>query len=62
MKNYKSSTFHKTKFKKEIVIDDINQAKKLSKIRDLLYIDTNGKLCCTKTLDSAINLIKYNEI
>ena len=26
------------------------------------YIDTNGKLCCTKTLDSAINLIKYNEI
>lgn len=51
-----------TKFKKEIVIDDINQAKEISKIKDLLYIDAHGKLCCTKTLDSAINLIKYNEI
>lgn len=49
------------KFKKEIVIDDIKQAKKISKIRDLLYIDAYGKLCCTETLDSAINLVKYNE-
>ena len=40
-------------FKKEIVIDDIKQARRISKIRDLLYID--------ETLDSAINLVKYNE-
>ena len=51
----------KLKFKKEIVIDDIKQAKKISKIGDLLYIDAHGKLCCTETLDSAINLVKYNE-
>ena len=51
----------KLKFKKEIVIDDIKQAKKISKIRDLLYIDAHGKLCCTETLDSAINLVKYND-
>ena len=51
----------KLKFKKEIVIDDIKKAKKISKIRDLLYIDAHGKLCCTETLDSAINLVKYNE-
>lgn len=48
-------------FKKEIVIDDIKQARRISKIRDLLYIDAHGKLCCTETLDSAINLVKYNE-
>lgn len=24
-------------------------------------VDVYGKLCCTKTLDSAINLVKYNE-
>lgn len=51
----------KLKFKNEIVIDDIKQAKKISKIGDLLYIDAHGKLCCTETLDSAINLVKYNE-
>lgn len=48
-------------FKKEIIINDIKQARQLSKIRDLLYIDAHGKLCCTKTLDSAIKLVKYNE-
>ena len=48
-------------FKKEIVISDINQARRLSKINDLLYVDTHGKLCCTETLDSAINLVKYND-
>ena len=48
-------------FKKEIVINDIKQARKLSKINDLLYVDNTGKLCCTKTLDSAINLVKYND-
>lgn len=48
-------------FKKEIIENDIEQAKKLSNINDLLYVDTCGKLCCTITLDSAINLVKYNE-
>ena len=52
----------KLNFKKEIVIDDIKQARKVSQIEDLLYADTHGKLCCTKTLESAINLVKYNEI
>lgn len=52
----------KLKFKKEIVIEDIEQARKISNIKDLLYVDTHGKLCCTKTLESAINLVKYNEI
>ena len=47
-------------FKKEIVINDIKHARNLSKISDLLYVDARGKLCCTETLDSAINLIKYN--
>ncbi len=48
-------------FKKEIVISDIKQARSLSKISDLLYVDIRGKLCCTKTLDSAIILVKYND-
>ena len=48
-------------FKKEIVINDIKQARKLSNINDLLYVDAYGKLCCTETLNSAINLIKYND-
>lgn len=48
-------------FKKEIVINDIKQARNLAKISDLLYVDANGKLCCTETLDSAINLVKYND-
>ena len=52
----------KLNFKNEIVIDDIKQARKVSQIEDLLYVDTHGKLCCTKTLESAINLLKYNEI
>ena len=50
-----------TKFRAEIVSTDINHARKLSNIGDLLYADVCGKLCCTNTLDSAINLIKYNE-
>ena len=49
-------------FKKEIVMNDIKQARRLSNISDLLYVDASGKLCCTETLDSAINLVKYNDI
>lgn len=40
---------------------DINIAKKITGIDDLIYVDINGKLCCTKTLESAIQVIKYNE-
>lgn len=53
---------HKYKFKDEIVKEeDINISRKLTKISDLIYIDVNGKLCCTKTLEGAIQLVKYNE-
>ena len=49
-------------FKDEMVLaKDINTCKKLTKIDGLIYVDNNGKLCCTETLDSAIKLIKYNE-
>lgn len=51
------------KFKDEIVkTENINYDRNLVGIKDLIYADINGKLCCTKTLDSAIKLIKYNEI
>lgn len=50
------------KFKNEIVQEkDINIVKKITEIKDLIYIDVHGKLCCTGTLESAIKLIKYNE-
>lgn len=49
-------------FKKEIVTNDIKKARILSNIKDLLYVDTRGKLCCTRTLESAIKLIEYNNI
>lgn len=48
-------------FRKEIVTNDIEQARSLCNISDLLYVDANGKLCCTETLDSAIILVKYND-
>lgn len=40
---------------------DINMARVLTGIEDLIYIDIHGKLCCTKTLESAIRIVKYNE-
>lgn len=50
------------KFKAEIVqAKDINMARKLTGLNDLIYVDINGKLCCTRTLESAIQLVKYNE-
>lgn len=52
----------KCKFKKEIVqAKDINISRNLTRIKDLIYVDNNGKLCCTKTLKSAIKIIEYNE-
>ena len=42
-------------------ISAIQKIREVSQIEDLLYVDVYGKLCCTKTLDSAINLVKYNE-
>ena len=50
------------KFKDEISHEaDINIAKQIIGIDDLIYVDVNGKLCCTKTLESAIKIVKYNE-
>ena len=50
------------KFKKELVqLDNINESKKLTEINELIYVDKHAKLCCTETLESAIQLIKYNE-
>lgn len=50
------------KFKEELInAKDINTSKNLTGILDLIYVDTYGKLCCTKTLKSAIQLVKYNE-
>lgn len=50
------------KFKDEIVLfKDINDSKKIIGINKLIYVDNHRRLCCTETLDSAIQLIKYNE-
>ena len=50
------------KFKDEIVLSkDINDSKKITGINKLTYVDYYGRLCCTATLDSAIQLVKYNE-
>ena len=50
------------KFKDEIVRSkNIDESVKITGINELTYVDNNGKLCCTKTLDSAIQIIKYNE-
>ncbi len=50
-------------FKKEIVQEeDINKSRSLTGVKDLIYVDVRGKLCCTKTLESAIKLVKYNEM
>lgn len=50
------------KFKDELVkSDSVDNAISLTGINDLLYVDNHAKLCCTKTLESAIRLIKYNE-
>lgn len=44
-----------------VLVKDINIARKVTGISDLIYVDVHGKLCCTKTLESAIQIIKYNE-
>lgn len=50
------------KFKNEITqATDIDTSRKLTGINDLIYVDVHGKLCCTKTLEGAIKLVKYNE-
>lgn len=50
------------KFKDEIVLSkDINDSKRITGINELIYVDNHAKLCCTTTLDSAIQLVKYNE-
>ena len=50
------------RFKDEIVKTDNNSNFNNNEfLKDLIYVDTNGKLCCTKSLDGAIKLIEYNE-
>ena len=49
-------------FKSEITqASDINIPRNLTGIDNLIYVDVHGKLCCTKTLESAIKLVRYNE-
>lgn len=53
----------KYKFKDCIVkAENIEKCIDLTGIDDLIYVDNHGKLCCTKKLDSAIKLAKYNEL
>ena len=50
------------KFKEEITKEkELNKIRDLTKIEDIIYVDLKGKLCCTKTIEGAISLIKYNE-
>lgn len=50
------------KFKEELVKSvNINVAINLTGINELIYVDNHAKLCCTRTLESAIQLVKYNE-
>lgn len=50
------------KFKEELVKSyNINVAINLTGINELIYVDNHAKLCCTQTLESAIQLVKYNE-
>ncbi len=51
------------KFKDEIVLaKDIDTSRKVTGINELTYVDNHGKLCCTETLDSAIQVVEYNEL
>lgn len=59
---YDIRTINSCRFKDEVVeTKDINLVRKLTRICDLIYVDNNRKLCCTKTLKSAIELTKYND-
>ncbi len=50
------------KFKDEIVLaKDLDTARKITGVSELIYIDNRGRLCCTETLESAIKLVEYNE-
>ena len=49
-------------FKDEISkAEDIEEARKASGVKGIIYVDVHGKLCCTKILESAIQIVKYNE-
>ena len=59
---YEIRTIRDYNFKDAIVqAKDIEASRKITGIDELIYVDNHGKLCCTKTLESAIELIKYNE-
>ena len=50
------------KYKDKLIkAKDIDTARKISGIEELIYVDVYGQLCCTKTLESAIKLVEYNE-
>ena len=50
------------KFRNELIkAKNIEIARNLTGIKELLYVDVFGQLCCTKTLESAIQIVKYNE-
>ena len=51
----------KCKFNETIMIYKYSNNSNIIGINDLIYVDINGRLCCTKTLESAIKLVKYNE-
>ena len=49
-------------YSKLVEASSLQEAKIISNNNDLIYIDNHGKLCCTSSLESAIQLIKYNEL
>ena len=51
----------KCKFNETIMKYKYSNNSNIIGISDLIYVDINGRLCCTKTLESAIKLVKYNE-
>ena len=51
----------KCKFNETIMKYKYSNNSNIIGINDLIYVDINGRLCCTKTLESAIKLVKYNE-
>ena len=59
---YDIRTINSCRFKNKLVnTSSIEEARKITKIQDLIYVDNHAKLCCTKTLESAIQIIKYND-
>lgn len=59
---YEIRTINSYAFKDELVnANSIQEARNITKVQDLIYKDNNGKLCCSKSLESAIQIVRYNE-